>query len=126
MSHIPKNNPPKQFCERSFEQGDRKWQQDELELVLELVIRVWGRKKECMGARISGGGPPWAHEAVGRALHPRGKVVGPLVSSLFHKSSNILEKSYLIFRAFGELLFFEVFLYCTDNQITDRKLFIFI
>ena len=36
-----------------------------------------------MGERISGGGPPWAHEAEGRALgggralHPRGKVVGP-------------------------------------------------
>ena len=28
---------PKQFCEWSFELGDRKWQQDELELVLELV-----------------------------------------------------------------------------------------
>ena len=36
-SHIPKNNPPKQFCEWSFEQGDQKWQQDELDLVLELV-----------------------------------------------------------------------------------------
>ena len=37
----------------------------------------------CVGERISGGGPPWAHEAggaprgVGHALHPRGQVVGP-------------------------------------------------
>ena len=46
-----------------------KGQQNELELVLELDIRVWGRKKECMGERISGGGPPWAHEAGGA---PRG------------------------------------------------------
>ena len=36
-----------------------------------------------MGAGISGGGPPWAHEAggraqgVGRALHPRGQVLAP-------------------------------------------------
>ena len=36
-----------------------------------------------MGERISGGGPPWAHEAggtprgVGRALHPHGQVVDP-------------------------------------------------
>ena len=36
-----------------------------------------------MGAGISGGEPPWAHEAggraqgVGRALHPRGQVVDP-------------------------------------------------
>ena len=37
--------------------------QDELELVLELVSRVCGRKMKCMGEMISGGGPPWAHEA---------------------------------------------------------------
>ena len=60
-----------------------KWQQNELGLGFELDIRVWGRKKECVGERISGGGPPWAHEAggaprgVGRALHPRGQVVDP-------------------------------------------------
>ena len=35
-----------------------------------------------MGAGISGGGPPWAHEVggaqgVGRALHPRGQVAAP-------------------------------------------------
>ena len=71
-SHIPKNNPPKQFCEWSFEQGDRKWQQDELELVLELDIGVCGRK-ECVGAGISGGGPPWAHEVGGRALGGRAR-----------------------------------------------------
>ena len=51
--------------------------------MLELVFRVCGRKKKRMGERISGGGPPWAHEAggaprlVGRALHPRVKVVDP-------------------------------------------------
>ena len=36
-----------------------------------------------MGAGISGGEPPWTHEAggapwgVGRALHPRGQVLAP-------------------------------------------------
>ena len=109
MSHIPRNNLPKQFCDRCFEQGDRKWQQDELELVPELDIRVCGRKMKCVGAGISGGatmGP----QGRGRTLHPRGKVVGPLVCSIFHKSSNILEKkSYLTFRAFGELLFSKYF-----------------
>ena len=44
-------------------------QQNELELVLELDNGVCGRKKECVGARISGGDPPWAHEAGGA---PRG------------------------------------------------------
>jgi len=45
--------------------------------VLELDIGVCGRKKGCMGAGISGGGPPWAHEVGGRALHPCGQVVDP-------------------------------------------------
>ena len=67
--HRPKKNPPKLFCEWSFEQGDRKWQQNELELVLELDNGVCGRKKECVGAGISGGGTPWAHKAGGA---PRG------------------------------------------------------
>ena len=31
-----------------------------------------------MGAGISGGEPPWAHEA-GGTLHPRGQVLAPLV-----------------------------------------------
>ena len=68
---------------RCFEQGDRKWQQNVLELMLELDIRVCGRKKKCVGERISGGWPLWAHEAGGtprgggRALHPRGQVGNP-------------------------------------------------
>ena len=37
-------------------QGDRKSQQNELELVLELVGDFFGRKKKSMGAGISGGG----------------------------------------------------------------------
>ena len=40
-------------------------QQNELELVLELDGDFFGRKMEIMGAGISGGGPPWAHEAGG-------------------------------------------------------------
>ena len=68
-SHIPRNNLPKQFCERCFEQGDRKWQQNELGLGFELASDVLGRKKECVVARISGGEPPLAHEAGGA---PRG------------------------------------------------------
>ena len=65
---MPRNNPPKQFCERCFEQGDRKSQQNELELMLELDGDFFGRKMECVGAGISGGGPSWAHEAGRRAL----------------------------------------------------------
>ena len=32
-----------------------------LELVLELDGDFFGRKKKCVGAGISGGEPPWAH-----------------------------------------------------------------
>ena len=35
--------------------------------MLELVGDFFGRKKKCVGAGISGGEPPWAHEAGGRA-----------------------------------------------------------
>ena len=53
--------------------------------MLELVFRVCVRQSKKTGAGISGGGPPWAHEAggalrgVGRALHARGQVAAPPV-----------------------------------------------
>ena len=64
-SHIPSNNLLKQFCEWSFELRDRKSQQNELELVLELDGDFFGKKMECVGAGISGGGPPRAHKTGG-------------------------------------------------------------
>ena len=60
-----KEQSPQAVLREVLEQGDRKSQQKWLELVLELVFHVWGRKKKRMGAGISGGGPPWAHEAGG-------------------------------------------------------------
>ena len=85
--------------------------------MLELDIRVCGRKKKCVGAGISGGGPPWAHEAGGapcrgrRALDPRGQVLAPptvfLVLDILKYSR---KKSYFNFGAFGELLFSGYFL----------------
>ena len=51
--------------------------------MLELDGDFFGKKMECVGAGISGGGPPWAHEAggtprgSGRALYPRGQVLAP-------------------------------------------------
>ena len=87
---MPSNNLPKQFCEWGFEQGDRKSQQNESELVLELDDDFFGRKKKCMGERISGGGPPWAHEVGGATSTLVARWLAPLVCILFHKSSNIL------------------------------------
>ena len=44
--------------------------------MVELDIGVC-RRQECVGAGISGGGPPWAHEAGWRAPDPRGQVPAP-------------------------------------------------
>ena len=52
---------------------------NELGLGFELVIHVWGRKKECVGERISGGGPPWAHEAGGAPSTLMGTWLLPLL-----------------------------------------------
>ena len=62
-------------------------------------------------------------QGVGRALHPRGQVGDP--PAVF-SVPNILEKIIFKFQGIWRTFIFEVFLYCTDNQITDRKLFIFI
>ena len=51
--------------------------------MLELDGDFCGRKMKCVGARISGGGPPGAHETRGapreggRALQSRGLVLAP-------------------------------------------------
>ena len=83
--------------------------------MLELVGDFFGRKKKSVGAGISGGGPPWAHEAGGApggwarpgpswpgACSPC-CVLSARYSQIFQK------KSYSIFRAFGELLFLGYF-----------------
>ena len=76
--------------------------------MLELDIRVCGRKKKKMGAGISGGGPPWAHEAggaprgVGRALHPRGALVSfPDCCVFFYFSKYSKTEKYCLKNYFG-------------------------
>ena len=85
-----------------------------------------------MGAGISGGGPPWAHGAGGaprgvvRALHPRGQVdAPPVVFSVPNILKYSRKKSYLNFRAFGELLFSGYFYIARIIQITDRKYYFY-
>jgi len=86
--------------------------------VLELVGDFFGRKKECVGAGISGGEPPWAHEAGGRALDPRGQVPAP--PDVF-SVPNIPEKIILNWQGIWRTFIFGVFLYCTDNQKTNEN-----
>ena len=85
--------------------------------MLELNGDFFGRNMECVGAGISGGGPPWAHDAGGAphgggsALDPRGQVLAPPdVFSVPDIPKYSRKKSYFIFRAFGELLFSGYFL----------------
>ena len=79
--------------------------------MLELDGDFFGRKKKCVGAGISGGGPAWAHEAGGRALDPRGQVPAPPnVFSVPDILKYSRKKSYFIFGAFGKLLFSGYFL----------------
>ena len=87
-----KEQSPKQFCEKCFEQGDRKSQQNELELVLELDGDFFGRKKKCVGAGISEGEPPWAHEAGGAPWTVVARCLLPLLCSQCEIFSNIPEK----------------------------------
>ena len=76
----------------------------------------FGRKKKCVGAGISGGVTPWAHEAGGRALDPRGQVFAPpavfSVQDILKYSIKIIFHFEGIWRTF----IFEVFLYCTDKS----------
>ena len=86
---------------------------------------------KCVGAGISGGGPPWAHEAGGapcrggRALDPRGQVLAPLLCFQCPIFSNILEKIIFKFLGIWRTFIFGVFLYCTDNSENRQKNTIF-
>ena len=62
----------------------------------------------------------------GRALHPRGHVVGPLVCSQYQIFSNILEKIILNFQGIWRIFIFGVFFIAWIIQKTDRKYFFFL
>ena len=119
-----KEQSPKQFCERCFEQGDRKWQQNELELVLELVGDFFGRKKECVVAGISGGEPPWAHEAGGAPWTLVARCQLPLMCSQCQIFLNILQKLIFQFQGIWRTSIFGVFFYCMDNSEKRQKILI--
>ena len=77
------SNPLKQFCKWSFEQGDRKWQQNELEHGFEQWWDFFWRKTKWMVAGISEGAPRRTHkpgeraQGGGRALQACGPLVQP-------------------------------------------------
>ena len=57
--------PPKHFCERSFELGDRKWQQDKLEHGFELWDDFFLEEDEVCGCWNKWRGPRGFHEVGG-------------------------------------------------------------
>ena len=79
--------------------------------MLELDGDFFGRKKKCVGAGISGGAPPWAHEAGG--------------APQFQIFSNIPEKIILNWQGIWRTFIFGVFLYCTDNSENRQKKYYF-
>ena len=89
--------------------------------MLELDGDFFGRK-ECVGAGISGGEPPWAHEAGGRPGPSWPGASSPCCVLSARYSQIFQKKSYLNFRAFGELLFSGYFYIARINQKTDRKI----
>ena len=78
--------------------------------MLELDADFFGRKKKCVGARINGGGPPWAHEAGGAPSTLVARWMPPavfLVPNILKYSRKIIFKFQGIWRTF----IFEVFLF---------------
>ena len=81
--------------------------------MLELVFRVCVKQRKKMGAGISGGGPPWAHEAggaprgVGRAFHPRGQVLAPPAVFLVPDILKNSRKNHIPFSGHLENFYFQ-------------------
>ena len=80
--------------------------------MLELFFCVCGRNMKCVGVGISGGGPPWAHEAGGapsrggRALDPRGQVLASLAMFLVPKILKYSIKNHTKFAGHLEHFYF--------------------
>ena len=80
-----------------------------------------------MGVGISGGGPPWAHEAggaprgAGRALHPRGQVLAPPAVFSVSDILKYSRKNHISFLGHLENFYFWGIFYCTDNSENRQK-----
>ena len=83
---------------------------------------------KCVGAGISGGGPPWAHEAGcapcrgGRALDPRGQVPAPPSVFLVPDILKYSGKNHIKFVGHLENFYFRDIFYCMDNSENRKKI----
>ena len=75
-----------------------------------------------MGAGISGGGPPWAHEAGGRALDPRGQVLAPPAVFSVPNILKYSRKNYISISGHLENFYFWGIFYCTDNSENKQRI----
>ena len=105
--------------------------QNELELVLEMDGDFLGRKMDCVGAGISGGGPLWSHGAGGapskggHALDPRGQVLAPPAVFSVPKILKYSIKIILNLQGNWSTFIFEIFFYCMDNS-ENRQIILFL
>ena len=99
--------------------------------MLELDGDFFGRKMECVGAGISGGGPSWAHETGGAprgsgcALHPPGQVLAPPVVFSVPKILKYSIKNHTKFAGHLEHFYFRDIFYCMDNS-ENRQIMLFL
>ena len=120
-SHIPKNNPPKQFCEWSFELGDQKWQQNGQEHEFELRDDFFLEEDEVCGYWNKWSGPRGAHEAGGAPSTLMTKWWVPLVCSKCQKFLNILQKNHNQFSGHLENFYFRGIFIARIIQKIERK-----
>ena len=86
---------------------------------------------KCVGAGISGGGPPGADETGGaprwggRALHSRGLVLAPLAVFSVPKILKYSIKNHTKFAGHSEHFYFRDNFYCTDNS-EKRRIILFL
>ena len=74
--------------------------------MLELDGDFFARKKKCVGAGISGGEPPWAHEAGGGPWTLVARCLLPLLCSQCQIFSNIPEKNHILISGHLENFYF--------------------
>ena len=93
--------------------------------MLELDGDFFGWKMKCVGAGISGGEPPGAHETGGRALHSRGRVLAPPAVISVPKILKYSRKNHTKFAGHLEHFYFRTIFYCTDNS-ENRRIILFL
>src|SRR4051812_33861694 len=96
--------------------------------MLELDGDLFGRKKKCVDAGISGEEPPWAHEAGGtpcrggRALDPRGQVLAPPSMFCVPDILKYSRKNHISISGHLENFYVWGIFYCTDNSENRQKI----